>query len=288
MKLSAALSTGLLSILIPLFARGQSAPSAASAPASTSSVPAEFSSKTVYKVETPACKTGSGDCITVALDAVSIIGTTTVPAGVTYKKTMQDDNIAASSLLFAMLANTQDEALEEIVSGVLICGPGLWLEMNGTLEGNLHGTSRSVHVFPGTPTRRGEGRGLITPEDRKVFLQALRKRYAGKLVWVRRPSATALVYYWNTIPYDIEEPIFTAETDGHVLIAHFRKDVKGIHLFLLDEVVDFNRFATSSGSTAETAKEIVLDIAKGKQVSGKSTSAPAANPTTAQPAASAP
>lgn len=274
MKVLALLLGGLFVIAPQLTAQTGSATPSPAAVSSAVAAPA------AVKSGESACKKEKGDCITAALDVMSIIGPPQIPEGVTYHKGSAEDNSKASSMLFALLASQDDDGFESVVKDVLVCGPGLWLEMHKALDGKLSDTSKLFVIFAGPPARQGEGRGLRTPADRKIFLRALRKRFSGKIAWIRRPKPQELSYFWLTISFDIDEPIFMADIDGHILLANFSKGKDGLHLNWLDEVVDPSRFPASGKDAEGTAADLVERLAG----EGKAQSPPPASGVTSVPA----
>jgi len=159
-----------------------------------------------------------------------------VPAGVNYKPASDAVNAAAKANLEKALAGAPDFP-RDLLKDIFTCGPTLWKALKPTADKRLL-ESKEIVIF--VEHSKVEGRGMITPEQRMSFWNALLKAYpALKTGKVRKASEKEIRYYWATIPFDIEEPFFAIEAGPDVFIAHFGELAPA--LFWIDRVDDLSK-----------------------------------------------
>ena len=77
--------------------------------------------------------------------------------------------------------------------------------------------------------------GIHERSSERVLYMIRNILFSADALSVRMPSATELRWYWATISYDIEEPIFIFESGGHTTLADFDKETgKLFYIDLLD------------------------------------------------------
>jgi hypothetical protein len=163
-----------------------------------------------------------------------------IPKGVNYKKTSEEINTKAKAALERALAS---EATPSIFLGdVISCGPILWNDLKANHE-SLSKDSTPVTMMLSVPEPvQAEGRGLRTQEQREKFWKLVLGKYPGLRKGVVRPAkASEVQFYWTTIPFDIEEPLFAVETPTDIFIANLRYEKDTVTLFWLDRVDDLRK-----------------------------------------------
>lgn len=163
-----------------------------------------------------------------------------IPKGVHYKKTTPETNAKAKVALERALSNS--ETSTAFLSGVISCGPILWRDLKASQE-LLSKDSTPVTMFLSVPEPvQAEGRGFRTQEQRDRFWKLLLDKYPALRKSVVRPAkATEIQFYWATIPFDIEEPLFAIETPTDVFIANLKIENDTPVMFWLDRVDDLRK-----------------------------------------------
>jgi hypothetical protein len=162
-----------------------------------------------------------------------------VPAGVTYKLAPEPMNAAAKANLEKALAGAPAFP-KELLKDTFTCGPMLWKDLKPTADKILL-ESKEVIGFVETPApTKVDLRAMITPEQRVSFWNALLKSYPEiKSAKVRKANEKEILYYWATIPFDIEEPFFVIDAGANVFVAHFASLAPA--LFWIDRVDDLGK-----------------------------------------------
>jgi hypothetical protein len=160
-----------------------------------------------------------------------------IPNGVRYKKATEAVNNAARANLETALAS---ESLPSNFFGdITVVGPMLWKSLKPSADQILLRTMPVTLIVPGPNSFSAEGKRIRTDEERNAFWKLFRSRYRtfkdGK---VRKGNAQEISYYWATIPFDIEEPLWVIEAGADRFIAHFSMTSGQPRLFWLDRVGD--------------------------------------------------
>lgn len=168
-----------------------------------------------------------------------------IPAGVRYKPAPESINIAVKSSLERALAG--DSFPNTVLKDIFTCGPMLWHELKPAADEVLL-ESKVVVGFVETPEpTQVEARALVTAKQRRTFWDALLKKYPRlRSAKVRKATAKEILYYWATIPFDIDEPFFAIDTGTEVFIAHFGSQAPS--LFWIDLVGDLHALKGSKPS----------------------------------------
>jgi hypothetical protein len=160
-----------------------------------------------------------------------------VPAGVNYKVAPESVNAAAKSALQAALASGQFP--EEMFGGVTVCGPMLWKALKPSADKVLLGAKPVIAMITDPEPIHAEGKRIISADERRSFWTLWRNKYPGlKNPSIRKARADELAFYWATIPFDIEEPLFVADTSSERFIVHLLNKDQKITLFWIDLVGD--------------------------------------------------
>ena len=175
-----------------------------------------------------------------ALMASATLMAQDVPAGVHYKKATPEVNAKAQAAVEGALADTKTP--KSFLSETISCGPVLWNDLKDS-QAELSKDSTPVTSFLSVPEPiQAEGRGFRTQEQRDRFWKLLLDKYPDlRKGVVRQARANEIKFYWATIPFDIEEPLFAIETPSDVFIVNlmFKKDKAT--LFWIDRVDDLRK-----------------------------------------------
>ena len=169
-----------------------------------------------------------------------------MPKGVTYKRAPDSVNASVKAALEKALAS--DSFPAELLKDIFTCGPMLWKSLKPSADPVLL-ESKVVVGFVSTPEpAQVEARGLITEQQRQSFWAALLKAYPKlKSAKVRTATANEILYYWATIPFDIDEPFFAIDTGTEVFVVHFGSQAPA--LFWIDLVGDLSRLKNSKAAS---------------------------------------
>ena len=156
----------------------------------------------------------------------------TVPEGVHYQRASDEVNNQARALLERYCANKvpADELMKTFGKTILVCAPGLWAVVkdkaaqadiksdiitHGTaVEKDQDGKTKMVQRTGASFRREGQAVNFLT-FFANSFLKNCNK------ITIRQATAGELRYFWATIPFDIDEPLFVIDADGKRYIINF-------------------------------------------------------------------
>lgn len=162
-----------------------------------------------------------------------------VPKGVRYTKASAEVNAKAKSALEQALSG--DVPPTGFLNGHLMCGPVLW---NDLVENHQALSKDSIHVgfkFAGPDLIVADGREFTTKEQRNLLWKLVFEKYPQlKKGTVRIATASEIQFFWDLIPFDIQEPFFAIDSPDGIFIAHlnFEKKTNSIWLNWFDRVDD--------------------------------------------------
>ena len=153
--------------------------------------------------------------------AAALLKKQDIPKGVVYKKAPDSVNALAKKKLTDFFEG--DPATVDFApmgSKAIICMPGLWNNIQVSLKDKVPAymikapkanfmlpTPEGVHSY--------EGRILRTDETQEfLWICLLAMARHGKPT-IRKANTDEIKYYWATISYDIEEPVFVADFGNH-------------------------------------------------------------------------
>jgi TPR repeat protein len=176
------------------------------------------------------------------------------------------DNTLARAALQSALAS--DSSIpKELLSGAATCGPTLWASLKGSADETLLHSKVVTAMLSIPEPLQTVGRGLTSDAQRESFWKLLRAKYpALKNGAVRKASADEIRYYWSTIPFDIEEPIFAIEAGSQIFIANLKIEKKKPVLFWIDLVGDLHHLRDQT-LTPDEIQEFVADAEAGLPIS---------------------
>ncbi|MBB6331830.1 hypothetical protein HNP24_002780 [Chryseobacterium sediminis] len=155
-----------------------------------------------------------------------------IPNRVVYNYADDKINEKAKKLLTEGLTNTTNYNL---LGDNLIIGPTLWKRFKNLESLKSIPDSVIFHI----DDMEIEGKMSKTLKDSKKIWEEVKKEVSGKYQ-IRKANEDELKYYWSTISFDIEEPLFVLQTENHLYILNFIK--KSMNLFWLDEFPNKNAY----------------------------------------------
>jgi hypothetical protein len=160
-----------------------------------------------------------------------------IPAGVRYKKAADDlNNLAKKNLESALLS---DAVPSDLFNGVTVLGPMLWKSLKPANDPVMLAMKPVTLIVPGPSSFAAEGKRVLFDVEREAFWNVFRKQYPNlKEGKVRKGNAQEISFYWATIPFDIEEPLWVIEAGSDRFIAHFQVKEGQPRLFWIDLVGD--------------------------------------------------
>jgi hypothetical protein len=160
-----------------------------------------------------------------------------IPEGVNYKAAPESVNAAAKSALQTSLAS--DSFPEEMFGDVTVCGPMLWKALKPSADKVLLGAKPVIAMITDPESIHAEGKRIMSADERRAFWSLWRNKYPGlKNANIRKARADELSFYWATIPFDIEEPLFVVDTNSERFIVHLLNKQQKITLFWIELVGD--------------------------------------------------
>jgi TPR repeat protein len=192
--------------------------------------------------------------------------TSQIPEEVKIKAASDADTASAKAGLEKALADDTSFP-KELLGDTATCGPTLWAALKGSADETLLHSKVMTAMLSVPEPLQTVGRGLVTEEQRKAFWKLLRAKYpALKTAIVRKPSADEVRYYWATIPFDIEEPLFAIEAGANTFIVNLKIEKNKPVLFWVDLVGDLHQLADQD-LTADEVQEFVAVAKAGIPVS---------------------
>ena len=169
-----------------------------------------------------------------------------IPAGVNYKPASETINASARASLEAALQGGADFP-KDLFGGPVACGPLLWNALEPTADKILRDAHPVIMLLSIPEPLQTQGRGFNGQKEQELFWSALLAHYpALKSAKARKATADEIKYFWTTIPFDIEEPLFAIDAGGDVFIANFTLEKGKPKLFWLDLVGDLHKLKPQS------------------------------------------
>jgi len=156
----------------------------------------------------------------------------TIPNGVVYNYADDKINEKAKKLLTESLKNMTND---DLLGDNLIIGPTLWKRFKNLESLKSIPDSVIFHI----DDMEIEGKMSKNLKDSKKIWDEVKKEVSGKFQ-IRKANEDELKYYWSTISFDIEEPLFVLQTENHLYILNSLK--KSMKLFWLDEIPNKNTY----------------------------------------------
>lgn len=178
-----------------------------------------------------------------------------VPPEVRYKKADDAINQKAGTILENALAGKAVETnITSISDDAIACGPLLWDALKLYAGKELFEAHRMVAVIGTKPPLTKEGRGFRTQSEKlafwKLFVEKVRQNTP---VSIRKAKGNEIQYYWATIPFDIEEPLFVADLGKQQVLVNFTVKNGEPKIFWMDIIGDLAVLSSIAQSSASSA-----------------------------------
>ena len=182
-----------------------------------------------------------------------------IPTGIVYNKANEETNEKAKKLIEDGLQKGDYSLLQS----KLIIGPTLWNNWKDIESLKSIPTKVKFHI----DDKIIEGKATENNAEAKIVWNELKRNIANGFK-IRKANKTELEYYWATISFDIDEPLFILESNEHFYILNFIK--KDLKLFWIDEIPNKKKsyYNPIENSTDKTEGEF-KSYQNGKEVSVK-------------------
>lgn len=162
-----------------------------------------------------------------------------IPQGIVYKKTTDSVNNLAKNILAKELSNRHSILLFD---KRMYVGPHLWnrykkMAVFKTFSGGNIQLKIPTLDSLGNKSQEDivEGKLVQSQNDFLLVWQEIVNHFSEASYVIRHLTKRELLYYWSTIFYDIEEPVFIVENNSLRLLVQFTPD--RLKLFWIDEVL---------------------------------------------------
>jgi hypothetical protein len=163
------------------------------------------------------------------------------PANATWYRRAPDEinQKAKLKLERALSIKAADINVDDLFSGAVVCGPILWEALKGQAGKELQESLALdfVTTIPGQATK--EGRSFSKLEQKQSFWNAFIEKIKGNnSAVIRRASKVEVDYYWSTISFDIEEPLYVVDLGNRKVLFNFAVKNSEPKIFWMDIVGD--------------------------------------------------
>lgn len=137
-----------------------------------------------------------------------------------YKRASQEINRKARDELQKVLSSKPvDVDTETLFASGTVCGPLLW-EALASKELDSALTMDLIMKLP--KASKKQGKFFKTSSQKRAFWDAfIQEIREGNSVFVRGATREEIDYYWATIPFNIEEPLFVVDIGKHRVLFNF-------------------------------------------------------------------
>ncbi len=153
-----------------------------------------------------------------------------IPEGIRYKTASDGVNEKAKQVIYKLFSAkaTDQVVLSSLHSKFLICGPGLWVNIENDKNLSQVDTGNVNFEIPvlnsdGQVTRvdKLQGKVFQSPDEVLLFWKAFSHGTRVSEFKIRKLNTEELQIYWAMIPFDITEPIFILESKEHKILTAF-------------------------------------------------------------------
>jgi len=162
-------------------------------------------------------------------------GAQQVSPEVRYKKAAPQVNEAFKRRLLTLhAAKASEKELVNLFGKVVFCGPNLYRILKSQIPDAAQAGKPFKVMVPikGHEPQQLEGRFYKTPEDVVDFGTTVEGLLSAPIK-LRPPTHSEIEYYWAIISFDIEEPLFVAESSHWALLVNGSSDGKIFYVELL-------------------------------------------------------
>jgi hypothetical protein len=157
-----------------------------------------------------------------------------------YRRASDEINQKAKLKLERALSIKASETnADDLFAKAVVCGPLLWEALKDQTDTALRESLRLnfIMLIPKGATK--EGRSFVKPEPKQSFWNLFMEKVKGSnSTLVRRASKPELEYYWSTISFNIEEPLFVVDIGNREVLFNFVVENGEPKIFWVDIVGD--------------------------------------------------
>ncbi|WP_213277101.1 hypothetical protein [Chryseobacterium indologenes] len=180
----------------------------------------------------------------------------TIPNGIVYHYVDDKTNEKVKKSFTESLTHTTNY---DILGNNLIIGPTLWKRFKNIENLKNIPDSLTFHI----DDVEIEGKMAKKLDDSKKIWNEFKKEISGNYQ-IRKANEDELKYYWSTISFDIEEPLFILQTEKQRYILNFLK--KNQTLFWLDEFPHKNAYNNPIDNGTYTTEGTIKTYKNGNEV----------------------
>jgi len=180
----------------------------------------------------------------------------TIPNGVVYHYADDKTNEKVKKSFTESLTHTTNY---DVLGNNLIIGPTLWKRFKNIENLKSIPDSLIFHI----DDVEIEGKMAKKLDDSKKIWDEFKKEISGNYQ-IRKANEDELKYYWSTISFDIEEPLFILQTENQRYILNFLK--KNQKLFWLDEFPYKNSYNNPIDNGTYTTEGTIKTYKNGNEV----------------------
>lgn len=160
------------------------------------------------------------------------------PDATWYKRATEEINQRAKSKLErALSAKASDTNTETLFAEGVVCGPLLWEVLRDQAGKELQDALQTNFIMTMPKQMTKEGRTFLKPEQKRSFWNIFMERIKdNNSVVVRRATKPEIDYYWSTISFNIEEPLYVVDIGNRKVLFNFLIENGEPNIFWMDIV----------------------------------------------------
>jgi len=165
----------------------------------------------------------------------------TPPADATWYKRASDEinQKAKAKLEHALSVKGADTKADDLLAKGVVCGPLLWEALKDQAGKDLQESMPLNFIMSMPRPATKEGRSFLKAESKQLFWNYFIEKVKGSSsASVRRASKPEVDYYWSTISFNIEEPLFIVDIGERKVLFNFLVDNGEPKIFWMDIVGD--------------------------------------------------
>ena len=157
-----------------------------------------------------------------------------------YKRAPEEINQRAKlKLERALSIKAADIKADDLFAEAVVCGPLLWETLKDQTGKELQESLPLSFIMSIPRPTTKEGRSFLKPEQKQSFWNYFMDKVKGNnSVSVRRASKPEVDYYWSTISFNIEEPLYVVDMGERKVLFNFLVKNGEPKIFWMDIVGD--------------------------------------------------
>lgn len=155
-----------------------------------------------------------------------------------YKRATEEINQRAKSKLErALSAKATDTTIETLFAEGVVCGPLLWEALRDQAGKELQEALQTNFIMTMPRRITKEGRTFLKPEQKRLFWNIFMENIkSNNSIGVRRATKPEIDYYWSTISFNIEEPLYVVDIGNRRVLFNFLVENGEPKVFWMDIV----------------------------------------------------